>query len=68
MIRNDLFNEGSHGGEEDGEGGELRDVEHHHVLIRLLAGALGVRPQTRPLYHNLQTKEELWSWSFQNGI
>ena len=49
-----IFNlESLHGGEEDGEGGELGDVEHYHVLVRLLAVALGVGTQTRPLYHNL---------------
>lgn len=51
---NDFDLEGLHGGEEDGEGCELDDVEHHHVLVRLLAAALGVGPQARPLYHNLQ--------------
>ena len=55
MAANDfLLEESLHGGKKDGEGGELGDVEHHHVLLRLLAGALGVRAQARPLYHNLR--------------
>ena len=53
MAANDFLLESLHSGEEDGEGGELGDVEHHHVLVRLLAVALGVGTQTRPLYHDL---------------
>ena len=55
-LKHDLlvYVESLHGGEEDSEGGELGDVEHHHVLLRLLAGALGVGAQARSLYHNLR--------------
>ena len=55
-LKHDLlvYVESLHGGEEDSEGGELGNVEHHHVLLRLLAGALGVRAQARSLYHNLR--------------
>ena len=55
-LKHDLlvYVESLHGGEEDGEGGELGNVEHHDVLLRLLAGALGVRAQARSLYHNLR--------------
>ena len=59
MISKDLLVESLHGGEEDGEGGELGDVEHHHVLVRLLAVALGVGTQTRPLYHNLVKRKSI---------
>ena len=42
-----------HGGEEHGEGGELGDVQQHHVLVSLLGGRTRTRPQARPLYHHL---------------
>ena len=42
-----------HGGEQHGEGGELGDVEQHHVLVSLLGGRTLSWPQARPLYHHL---------------
>ena len=42
-----------HGGEQHGEGGELGDVEQHHVLVSLLGGRPLSWPQARPLYHHL---------------
>ena len=42
-----------HGGEEHGEGGELSDVQQHHVLVSLLGGRSLSWPQARSLYHHL---------------
>ena len=42
-----------HGGEEHGEGGELSDVQQHHVLVSLLGGSPLSWPQARSLYHHL---------------
>ena len=44
-----------HGGEEHGEGGELGDVQQHHVLVlvSLLGGRSLSWPQARSLYHHL---------------
>ena len=42
-----------HGGEEHGEGGELGDVQQHHVLVSLLGGRTLSWPQARSLYHHL---------------